>query len=143
MNMLLMFVLLTTFNAPSARIAEALGQIESGNNDHAKGAAGEVSRYQIKLVVWRKYSVLSNWTNQPAAWEVAEAILRDRTRTFERLFKRKPTTFELYVLWNAPAQLTEGRVSPVVAERARRFENLMNAIPQKCEATNGLANAER
>jgi hypothetical protein len=34
----------------------ALSQIESGDDDHVVGAAGEVSRYQMKPEVWQRYA---------------------------------------------------------------------------------------
>src|SRR2546426_8121216 len=44
-------------------VREALGMIESGNNDRAVGRAGEISRYQIKKNVWRKYSSSSRYSD--------------------------------------------------------------------------------
>ena len=32
----------------------ALSQIESGDDDHAVGAAGEISRYQLKPEIWQR-----------------------------------------------------------------------------------------
>jgi hypothetical protein len=42
---------------------------------------------------------------------------------FKTLFHRDPTPFEIYVFWNAPAQI--GHPSKVVSEKAQRFENLV------------------
>lgn len=108
-------------------IRDALGQIESADRDNAKGRAGEVSRYQIMPAVWSRYSTNRNYSDPETAWSVASRILKDRTDRFEKRMGRPITSFEIYVLWNAPAQLTRNKVSRVVAERAQRFENLVNS----------------
>jgi hypothetical protein len=104
----------------------ALAQIESGNNDHARGLAGEVSRYQIKPRVWHRYaSANSNWRNAEQSLPIAKAAMRDRCAAFQRTFRRPPTDFEFYVLWNAPGQIR--KPSQAVAKRAQRFCNLVNS----------------
>ena len=106
----------------------ALAQLESGNNDHALGAAGEVSRYQIKPRVWHRYApATANWRNAEQSLPIAQAAMRDRCANFERTFRRSPTDFEFYVLWNAPAQIR--KPSATVAKRARRFCNLLKSEP--------------
>jgi hypothetical protein len=98
--------------------------IESGNNDGAVGAAGEVSRYQIKPAVWRRYApAKADWANPHVALSVARQTMRQRVDAFERDHRRPPTDFEFYVLWNAPAQVVSP--SKVVSERAKRFCNLL------------------
>jgi hypothetical protein len=102
----------------------ALSQIESGDNDRAVGAAGEISRYQIKPELWQRYAPGSaNWEDQKEALVVAKAILEQRCADFQRTVGRVPTDFEFYVLWNAPARVQ--RPGPAVAERAQRFCNLV------------------
>ncbi len=102
----------------------ALSQIESGDKDEAVGAAGEVSRYQIKPEVWRRYAPSgADWARAEDALGVAKEVMRQRCVEFERSFHRAPTDFEFYILWNAPAQVE--RPSGVVAERAGRFRNLV------------------
>ncbi len=104
----------------------ALAQIESGNNDHARGLAGEISRYQIKPRIWHRYAPASaNWRNVEQSLPIAKAAMRDRCAAFERNFRRPPTDFEFYVLWNAPGQII--KTSAAVARRAQRFCNLVNS----------------
>lgn len=104
----------------------ALAQIESGNNDHALGAAGEVSRYQIKPRVWQRYApAAANWRSAEQSLRIAQAAMRDRCADFQRAFRRPPTDFEFYVLWNAPAQIK--KPSPAVKKRAQRFCNLLKS----------------
>lgn len=104
----------------------ALAQIESGNNDHALGAAGEISRYQIKPRVWSRYApATANWHNAEQSLPIAKAAMRDRCANFQHTFRRPPTDFEFYVLWNAPAQIRKPSAS--VTKRAQRFCNLVNS----------------
>src|SRR5438046_312562 len=104
----------------------ALAQLESGNNDHALGLAGEISRYQIKPRVWHRYAPASaNWRNAEQSLPIAKAAMRDRCAAFERNFRRPPTDFEFYVLWNAPGQIR--KPSQAVTKRAQRFCNLVKS----------------
>jgi hypothetical protein len=107
---------------------DALSMIESGDNDAAIGRAGEVSRFQIKPLLWEKYGrpyPLSARTNPHAALRAAAAIMTARVGQFERHHHRSPTDFEYYVLWNAPAEL--GRPSRAVSARASRFCHLLES----------------
>jgi hypothetical protein len=102
----------------------ALSQIESGDNDRAVGAAGELSRYQIKPDLWRRYALPKADCLKPQdALVVARALMKQRCAEFEETFHRTPTDFEFYVLWNAPAQIQ--KPAPAVRERAERFCNLV------------------
>ncbi len=102
----------------------ALSQIESGDNDLAVGAAGEVSRYQIKPELWQRYAGPKADCQRAAdALSVARSVMAERCAAFERSFNRSPTDFEFYVLWNAPALVRTP--NSVVAERAERFSNLV------------------
>ncbi len=104
----------------------ALSQLESGDNDHAIGAAGEISRYQIKREVWRHYaSPAADWRNADHALFVAQRAMQERCAAFEREAHRPPTDSEFYILWNAPGQVH--RPAKVVLERAGRFCNLVNS----------------
>src|SRR5208283_3825878 len=100
---------------------EALSMIESGNNDRAIGAVGEVSRYQIRPEFWPG----GNPQNPQVALTVAQQTMQSRLNRFVRRHNRQPTDFEFYVLWNAPWQT--GRPSAVVRERAQRFVNLVQS----------------
>ena len=103
----------------------ALSQIESGDDDHAVGSAGEVSRYQIKPEVWRRYArATADWTKPEDALSVAKEAMQERCTAFERSAHRPPTDMEFYVLWNAPAQVQ--RPGKAVAGRAERFCNLID-----------------
>lgn len=103
----------------------ALSQIESGDNDHAIGPVGEVSRYQIKPDLWRRYApAKADWTNPTHALAVARQAMQERCAAFERTMRRPPTDAEFYILWNAPAQLD--RPGKAVLARAERFRNLVN-----------------
>ncbi len=102
----------------------ALSQLESGDNDLAIGAAGEVSRYQVKLDLWRRYAAANaDWQNPADALKVAQEVMKGRCSGFEETFHRAPTDFEFYVLWNAPSQVQ--RPGKAVRERAERFCNLV------------------
>ena len=111
-------------------IRAALGMIESGDDDHAVGSAGEISRYQIKKGIWRAYSSSANYCDQNEAWRIAQKILAGRIEEYHRQTRRAPAPFDIYVLWNAPGQFQSvgyqpKRLSQVVAERATRFANLV------------------
>lgn len=104
----------------------ALSQIESGDDDQAVGAAGEVSRYQIKPELWQRFAVAgADWTNPTNALSVAKLAMQERCAAFERANHRPPTDTDFYILWNAPAQI--GHPGKAVLERAARFCNLVNA----------------
>ncbi|HVU09525.1 MAG TPA: hypothetical protein VHG89_13410 [Verrucomicrobiae bacterium] len=97
----------------------ALSMIESGDNDYAVGAAGEVSRYQIKPEFWHG----GDPSDASTALATARQIMRARVQAFQRIHGRAPNDYEFYILWNAPGQVDRPRA--VVGERARRFENLI------------------
>lgn len=98
----------------------ALSQIETRDNDHAIGAAGEISRYQMKPKLWRRYARSNaDWRNPAEALAAARQLMRERCADFERCYHRQPTDFDFYVLWNAPAQIR--RPGRAVRERAQRF----------------------
>lgn len=116
-------------------VLDALAMVETGatkptvcKSDYKVGRAGEVSRYQVKPSVWRKYSTCKRYTSPAVAKKVATAILGERTKRFVVRYRRPPTTNELYILWNAPGQLLCGDARPTrtVKERAQRFANLVH-----------------
>jgi len=102
----------------------ALSMIETGNNDRMVGRAGEISRYQILKREWRSVTNSTHYTDPQTAKAVTLRLIDRRVQTFQATYNRPPTNFEFYALWNAPAQVLEGRVSRVVAERCRRYANL-------------------
>jgi len=102
----------------------ALSQLETRDDDNAIGTAGEVSRYQIKPKLWRRYARLeADWKNPAEALSAAKELMKERCTRFESLYNRPPTDFEFYVLWNAPSQIKRPR--KVVRERAERFSRLV------------------
>ncbi len=107
------------FSASGMNRWEALSMLETGNNDYAIGRCGEISRYQIRAEYWPG----GNPQNPGAALTVARSIMQARVDQFEQTHKRRPTDFEFYVLWNAPAEVDHP--VPCVVERAQRFVNLV------------------
>lgn len=137
-------ILGTLFLVASLRLSamdrwEALSQLESGDDDHASGRSGEVSRYQIQLQIWRRFAgVNANWQNPADALAVAQKIMAQRCADFQRKFQRAPSDFEFYILWNAPSQIAAP--GKAVSERARRFCNLLAAPePEKNSSSNNIA----
>ena len=97
----------------------ALSMLESGDNDRAVGACGEISRFQIRPELWPG----GNPNSPQVALVAARQIMLPRVEQFQEAHKRAPTSFEFYVLWNAPWELAHP--SPAVIDRARRFSNLV------------------
>jgi hypothetical protein len=102
----------------------ALSMIETGNNDRMVGRAGEISRYQILKREWRSVTNSTRYADPETARSVTLTLLDRRLRAFQSVYNRQPTNLEFYALWNAPGQVLQGRVSPTVAERCRRYANL-------------------
>lgn len=116
-------------NMPNLLILlSCLSMIESGDDDSKIGAKFEVSRYQILPHVWNYVCKENRWnfhnpTNKQHADQVARFLLDYKIKSFRDENKRNPTALEIYVKWNAPAQIK--KPSKVVLERAKRFENLV------------------
>ncbi len=105
----------------------ALGMIETGNDDAAVGASGEVSRFQCRPEVWRAATnlPLSAARNPFTAQAVAEVVMQGRVTAFVAHWKRKPTDAEFYELWSRPSTVMGGRKpTPNELERSLRFSNL-------------------
>ncbi len=117
----------------------ALSMFETGDNDHMVGRAGEISRYQILKQEWRTVTNSTHYTDPATAKAVAVRLLEKRTRAFHATFKRPPTNFEIYGLWNAPGQVLQSRVSPRVSERCQRFANLCEAGESAPQPANSAA----
>ena len=98
----------------------ALSMLESGNDDQAVGTHGEVSRFQIRPVLWPG----GDPKDAGSALMAAQKIMSERVAKFKQSHGRSPTDFEFYVLWNAPVQLQHP--SKAVSERAMRFSNLVH-----------------
>ena len=102
----------------------ALSMIETGNNDRMVGRAGEISRYQILKSEWRSVTNSTRYADPTTARSVTGQLMARREQRFRALYRRNPTDFEIYALWNAPGQVFNRRLSPVVSERCRRYANL-------------------
>lgn len=114
-----------------SHISWALGQLESGENDFAVGASGEITRYQILPEVFAQFGGRWNYRmDKHHAWWVARKILRSRMQTAVQVLGSRPSPEMIYLLWNAPrvARATKydfARVTnPVLRDRATRFSNL-------------------
>ena len=116
---ILLVLLFVATNALAMDRWTALAMLESGSNDHAIGPAGEVSRYQINPKIWPG----GNPSDSQVALVNAQRIMSPRMEAFKKSHAREPDDFEFYVLWNAPAEIDHPH--PAVAERARRFVNLV------------------
>ena len=109
----------------------ALGMIETGNNDDVVGGAGEVSRFQIRPTVWRRYNRSVSYQNPVVSLEVAQQHWIALHDFFKQRTHSEPTDFDMYVLWNtrfgyySNREFKPARLDPVVRERARRFVNLV------------------
>ena len=121
-------------------VLEALGLIESGNNDRAIGKDGEVSRYQILPAVWRKHTESRGYGDKATAGVVAQRHLEFLQSRFRVHTGRDPSDFDLYVMWNAGVSyykrvgFNARRVHPIIRERAGRFVNLRE-MPQQASAS--------
>lgn len=117
---------------PDAKRLDALGMIETGNNDREIGGAGEISRYQIHPIVWRSYSKSVDYVNPEVSLQVARQHWSYLAGYFKDKTGREPDDFDMYVLWNtrygyyARRGFSPTQISPVVQDRAQRFVNLVN-----------------
>ena len=125
MKLALLFALVPMLCSGMDRFT-ALSLIETGDNDAMVGRAGEISRFQVMKNEWRAITSSISYRDATLAKQVAVKILDQRVQRFESIYKRPPTDFEFYALWNAPTQALTGRISRVVAERSQRFANLCN-----------------
>jgi hypothetical protein len=90
----------------------ALSMVESGDNDYAVGRAGEISRYQVLKKEWQSVTNSRAYSQPQTAAAVARVLLGRRVQQFEQKAHRPPTSFEVYVLWNAPAQALKDSTPP-------------------------------
>ena len=116
----------------------ALGQIETGDNDHAVGHNGEVSRYQIlPKVAWKEIHLnpelsLLDWrpgwpAHEPQVRRVVLGVWSKRVATFQVAQGRVPSPVEIYLLWHRPGRVLHP--TPAERDRAERFA----AVLQKLE----------
>ncbi len=109
----------------------ALSMVESGDDDFATGAAGEVSRYQIMPEVWTATTWLpiSQATNPAVALVVAKKIMAHRLTPRGRAVLVAPENVlvsdeRFYLFWHRPARAFHP--TPREQDRATRFANLCN-----------------
>jgi len=137
----IVLTLLSAASASGMSQLDALSMIESADNDSAVGQAGEVSRFQIKPHIWRRYSPNPGYKNGALARVVARQLMNDLEADFKRQTGRAPTDFDRYVLWNAGPTYysrigySKSRVDPIVRERALRFANLCQITPKPSPST--------
>jgi hypothetical protein len=103
-----------------------LSKIESGDNDHAIGKQGEVSRYQITPENWRAAEKRAGRKLDPTEEMTARIVAFDewsgRLEIFCKVHAMRPTPAQLYLIWHRPARVLHPRKKE--RERADRFENL-------------------
>src|ERR1043166_114480 len=125
----LLFGLALSAQAGLSRL-DAISMLETGDNDLARGDAGEVSRYQLMQRVWRGYNNSTAYTDPAVSRAVAAQHLQYLETWFAHRAGRAPTEFEVYVLWNAGPtyywrkQFSAEAVARSIRERAERFVNL-------------------
>jgi hypothetical protein len=127
MKILFILLILST-NALAMDRWTALAMLESGDDDRAVGRVGEISRYQIRPELWPG----GNPLDTRIALANARHIMSVRVAAFEQSHGREPDDFEFYILWNAPAQIDHPH--RIVAERARRFVNLVISVAPNINA---------
>ena len=100
----------------------ALGQIESGGNDNAKGRAGEIGRYQCLKSVWREATAAPY--HMAANKEVSDRVVL--CIIWNRLGKdiNEITPREFALGWHCPAKL-HGKLNKERRDYVRRFENIV------------------
>ena len=109
----------------------ALSQIESGDNDSAVGASGEITRYQIAPAVWEHQlsafpHMASKHQDKMLSRMVAFEIWSHRLDDFQKVKNRNPSLEELYLLWHRPARVLCPH--PRERERSERFASLVLAL---------------
>ncbi len=152
LQMLLVMAGTVASNCPvrGSALLDSLALIETGAStshqckaDFKRGTAGEVSRYQIKPGVWRKYAAHQKYTDPATARRIAAAVLDDRMRAFWLQHLRAPSPFEVYVLWNAPAYLVgewKGKtIGRPISDRAKRYSNIVSTMAGMAEETASLS----
>jgi hypothetical protein len=131
----LLFGLVLSAQAGLSRL-EAISMIETGDNDDARGAAGEVSRYQLMLRVWHQYTNSAAFGNPQVSACVAQQHLNYLEGWFRQQTGRPPSELEIYVLWNAGPtyyarkHFSVAAVHPSIRERAERFVNLREMVAE-------------
>ena len=115
----------------------AISQIESNDNDKAKGRHGELSRYQLKRSVWKQhFPDKKDQRHIPAearrcakahlCWLEIQLCLAKRVKD--------PVGRDIYAAWNlgllayARRGFDFDRLPVAIRERSERFENLYSEL---------------
>jgi hypothetical protein len=111
----------------------AISQIESNDNDKAKGRHGEISRYQLKRAVWKQHFPSEKDSRHiPAeARRCAKAHLCWlELRLCLIKHTKDPNPRDVYAAWNLGLEAFSrrdynfDRLPPSIKQRADRFANL-------------------
>lgn len=111
----------------------ALSQIESNDNDKAKGRHGELSRYQIKKAVWKQHfpdekdqrhipSEARRCAKAHLCWLELKLCLLTKTNN--------PKPRDVYAAWNLGLK--------AYGERHYNFDKLPNAIQRRADRFENL-----
>jgi hypothetical protein len=124
--------------ADAVAMVDALAMVESGNNPHARGRAGEVTEFQFKPGTlaeanhgWRKYNKVQGSSSNPPARLAASFYVGKLFQQLTIATGRAPTPQELYAVWNIGFHayrrngFTLSRCPKATQDRARRFANLV------------------
>ena len=114
----------------------ALSQVESGDNQHAVGKAGELSKFQITEGAWKDHCrcAFTHARDEELAEIIALKIRHANWARLKQALKREPTPAEEYTSWNIGLKgfsrygYSIRRVPKVYRERAERFENLYREL---------------
>ena len=115
----------------------AISQIESNDNDKAKGRHGELSRYQLKRAVWKQHfpSEKDQRHIPSAARRCAKAHLcwlELRLCLAQRVNNPQPR--DVYAAWNLGLEAFSrrdydfDRLPDTIKQRAERFANLYSEL---------------
>ena len=74
--------------------------LETGDDDYAVGAKGEVSRFSIMPRLWQEKAAGQNQRDPKVSKRIATQILQARVNHFVKVHHRNPTNSEIYRCWN-------------------------------------------
>lgn len=115
----------------------ALSQIESNDNDKAKGRHGELSRYQIKRSVWKQHfpsekdqrhipSEARRCAKTHLCWLEIQLCFIQRVK--------EPNPRDIYAVWNlglegyARHDYAFSKLPTRIQDRAQRFTNIYHSL---------------
>lgn len=127
----------THFYLKSTAFYRALAEFESGNNDKAVGAAGEVSAFQIMPATWRSIAgehvplTKYNIERRTVALSVARQHVNLMIKSFREEVGRLPSPGEVYAMYNCgyaafkKKNWTIEKLPKKVRDKVDRFLNLL------------------